>query len=65
MKEQQAHVGDWIRFQHGGVLVIGLVEYVRKATWGGHAEYVTAQGITHDDAVVEVRPFIVRESEPK
>jgi hypothetical protein len=49
-------VGDWVRFQRGGELVIAKVEYLRPAKrWPNDVEVVTDLGTTHADHIVEVR----------
>lgn len=63
-----AKVGDWVRFRRDGVLVIGVVEYVRPCEhfWEGRATYETDIGGTNDKGVLEIRgprelsPFTVQ-----
>lgn len=48
--------GDWVRFQQGGILVIGKVEYVLpRKVWERSNTLVTDDGSVHEDDVLEVR----------
>lgn len=51
-------VGDWIRFQAGGVLVIGIVAYIRpRASWERVDFAITAEhGEVPVDRILELRP---------
>ena len=53
-------VGDWVRFQRNGGLVIGIIEYVVPDCHGG-AEYVTDQGTLDQDSVLERRSVTKKE----
>lgn len=57
MDDVKLEVGTWVRFMHGGLLVIGVIEYVRPARfgWQGCAEYVTSVGETCAAHVLEAR----------
>ena len=50
-------VGAWVRFMRGGVLVVGVVEYAKKAEhyWQGCAVYTTTVGEIDHASVLEVR----------
>lgn len=48
--------GDWVRFQLGGKLVTGVVEYVKpRASWERCDTLVTDVGEAKVEAVLEVR----------
>lgn len=51
-------IGDWIRFQRGGSLVIGSVVYLEpRARWDSTLRPVTAEyGPIDAEYVLEVRP---------
>jgi hypothetical protein len=50
-------VGDWVRFRRDGALVIGVVEYIRKAEVSFAVQEIdTDKGQIHDTAVLECRP---------
>ena len=49
-------VGDWVRFYRGGVLVIGVVEYIReRKAWERADELQTTAGAVNADYVLESR----------
>lgn len=50
-------IGDWIRFQHGGVLVIGSIVYIRpRSKYDSTLVPVTAEyGPVSEDSILEVR----------
>ena len=49
-------VGDWVRFQRGDVLVIGVVHYVQPCQWFPYGmQAVTDAGVVHFDSILERR----------
>jgi hypothetical protein len=48
-------VGDWIRFYRNGVLVIGVVNYIREDRAIGYTYYQTDAGEVRADSVLEIR----------
>lgn len=53
----KAQIGDWVRFRRGGVLVVGVVAYVKEAKyyWQGGAVYETDIGEIDHASLLEVR----------
>lgn len=51
----KAKVGDWIRFYCLGVMIIGVVQYVKKRDIYQDEEYYTDKGAVNEDYVFEVR----------
>jgi hypothetical protein len=50
-------VGDWVRFQRGGALVIGVVSYLMHDMCG-YATVVTDLGPVPQKDILEVRPAL-------
>lgn len=52
------NVGDWVRFQRAGVLVIGVVEYVHRSEHSsvGAWKVTTSAGEIYDTGILERRP---------
>lgn len=61
---KDVRVGDWVRFYRGGLLVLGVVEYiVPRAPWDSTPEAVTSLGQIPFDAVLEVRRVAPRDEQ--
>ena len=50
----KAKIGDWVRFYRGGILIIGVVNYIGADIWCKD-EYFTDAGVVSEDSVKEVR----------
>ena len=51
--------GDWVRFRRGGVLVIGVVQYVRRhRTTNAEWDVSTDVGEVWDSSIEEIRPAV-------
>lgn len=55
MAQKKIDVGDWVRFYRNGVLVIGVVEYVKDEDDLGEQHFYTTEGDCDSDDVLEVR----------
>lgn len=56
MSVRKPDVGDWVRFQRAGMLVIGVVEYVKEANSATHRwEITTDAGTVWEDSILETR----------
>lgn len=51
----ELHIGDWVRFQRGGQLVIGEVAYVKDRDVLGYRQAITDIGAVREDAILERR----------
>lgn len=53
-------VGDWIRFMHGGRLVIAMIAYLRpRSAWDSTVVYVTdTDGTVALESILELRPGV-------
>ena len=50
------HIGDWVRFQLSGYLVIGVVEYIVENKYdSSDPDVVTSMGRVHLSEILEVR----------
>lgn len=55
-EETKYHVGQWVRAQRNGELVIGVIAYVRKnVCYPYEIQYVTDIGTFDEEAIVEAR----------
>lgn len=55
-EEMKVEVGDWVRFFQNGVLVIGVVNYVKEDKWdSGKYECVTDIGSVGEEYIQEIR----------
>jgi hypothetical protein len=49
-------VGDWIRFQQSGRLMVGIVQYLRpRSSWDSTIVYQTDIGVVCRDDILEMR----------
>ena len=56
MRAREMAVGDWVRFYHGGRLVIGVVQYLEPAPLLKHLqEIMTDAGSVNARYILEVR----------
>lgn len=56
-RQEAVQVGDWIRFQHGGRLLMGSVVYLRTESSYPHKTYAVTDeyGAILVESVIEVR----------
>jgi hypothetical protein len=55
---KQYRAGDWVRFMRDGILVVGVVSYVRPGTYpglGDHQLLYTDAGPVSNNGVLEAR----------
>ena len=47
--------GDWVRFYRGGVLVIGIIQYITHKNCIGKRDILTDAGSVSEDSILEAR----------